>query len=613
LVVIRNKNLDGDYNTLTNKPQINGVELVGDKTSAELKLENELFYKVKAKENITKGTLLQIDGVGTDYIEVVKAQWGMVGSFPQYFIGIATTDIASGNYGTALYFGRIDGINTSSWTDGEYLYVSDSVAGALTNVCATSLVMRKLIVGCVLVVGTSGSIQMRPEDYPGLRDLPDVEISATIHEDDYIAFDTVKSKWTNKTALDLSVYKTYAGFINRTETLIAIDGAGVFSLTPYLGVKTVYINGTKKTLSVTQSITVTDDQTITYIYLDSDAVLQKSTTTWDITSGTNIPVAIVFKDGNTYAMTDERHGYERNKAWHNWAHMNIGAMYKSGLTGTFGNTTLSVTQGVIYDEDIKFDTGGTKTATSLWYRNATNGMRLVRGATACKSVSGGGVLQYDNGSGTLQDVSLNSYTTNWVYCSNDPTEPIYTVIGQNNSNTLTLARNASAPTINLSTAEWKLIYKVIYQHTNGTHAGVFVEATDYRAVQTGVPTASVITDHATLINRDATNSHPATAISYDNGGDTLTNVQTELDSRINKTYTLTIDVGEWSTNSYAQVITGLTDNDLVIIQAPDSYYSDYGLNYTQSTNTITFTVTTTPAISLVIGIGVVKCTAGGAL
>jgi hypothetical protein len=154
---------------------------------------------------------------------------------------------------------------------------------------------------------------------------------------------------------------------------------------------------------------------------------------------------------------------------------------------------------------------------------------------------------------------------------------------------------------------------VIYQRTTGTPAGAYVESADFRTVQTGVPTSASTTDHNALINRDTENSHPASAISYDDGGDTLTNVQSELDGRLNKTYTLTIDVGEWSTNSYAQVVTGLTDNDLVIIQAPDTYYSDYGLSYTQSTNTITFTVTTTPAISLVIGIGVIKCVTGGAL
>lgn len=82
---------------------------------------------------------------------------------------------------------------------------------------------------------------------------------------------------------------------------------------------------------------------------------------------------------------------------------------------------------------------------------------------------------------------------------------------------------------------------------------------------------------------------------------------------VNKTYTLTIDAGEWTANSYAKVITGLTNDDLVMIQAPDNYYSDYGLSYTQSVDTITFTVTSTPISTLTIGIAVTKCTAGGSL
>jgi hypothetical protein len=39
-------------------------------------------------------------------------------------------------------------------------------------------------------------------------------------------------------------------------------------------------------------------------------------------------------------------------------------------------------------------------------------MRLVRGATNVKAISVGGLLQYDNGSGTLQDVSNNNYGVN---------------------------------------------------------------------------------------------------------------------------------------------------------------------------------------------------------
>jgi hypothetical protein len=198
------------------------------------------------------------------------------------------------------------------------------------------------------------------------------------------------------------------------------------------------------------------------------------------------------------------------------------------LTGIFTTTDLSIAQGVIYDEDIRFDTGGTKTATTLWNRNATDGMRMTRGSVVAKGLVGG-VLAYDNGSGTLQPVTNNSYTTNWVFCSNDVEEPIYTVIGQNNDTTIAQARNASFPTINLSTAEWKLIYRVIYRRTTGTPTGEYIEASDFRSVQTGVPTSAVSQDHSALTGRDLANSHPASAIGFTKADTTLSDVQTELE------------------------------------------------------------------------------------
>jgi len=40
----------------------------------------------------------------------------------------------------------------------------------------------------------------------------------------------------------------------------------------------------------------------------------------------------------------------------------------------------------------------------------------------------------------------------------------------------------------------------------------FIEAADFRTVQTGTPTAALTQDHSQLINRDAANSHPQAAI-----------------------------------------------------------------------------------------------------
>ena len=408
--------------------------------------------------------------------------------------------------------------------------------------------------------------------------------------------------------------KTYAGFVNRTDSTISVNSSGMFSIS---GDYTFYVNGVKYVKSGVATTFITADQTLTYIFFNSQGYQSTSTSAWDITSGTYIPIAICFKDGSTYALTDERHGHERNKAWHNWAHMNIGAMYKSGLTGTFATSTLNITQGIIYDEDLIADTGSTRTTCSLWYRNATTGMRLVRASNYAKAVSVGGVLQYDNGSGTLQDVTNNRYATNWVYATNDPTEPIYCVVGQGDYSNLTNARNATAPVINLSTAEWKLIYRVIYQRTTGTPAGTYIESADFRTVQTGVATSASTTDHNALINRDSTNSHPASAISYDNGGDVLTNVQTELAGRLNKTYVVTIATGDWSTDTYTQTITGLTDADFVDIWAAtdtdEGYIDSWGVTWTQSGTTITFTKTGSASTTLSLNMAIIKCTDGGTL
>jgi hypothetical protein len=576
-------------------------------TNSTNQIGQEVWARVRNEtgSQIDNGTPVYITGATGNRPTIAKAQANSESTSLKY-LGLTTDDIPHNEDGFVTVMGTVRGVNTNSYNAGDVLYLSDTVAGGFRTT-RPDAPNTTVVIGMVKVKSGTGQIAVQS------RTLPTIERLSNVYTSSLTSGDTLKysgTRWENSTT---DVYKTFAGFVNRTDSSITINGSGVVTLKPVATSFTVYTMGVKHVLTNTQTVTVTNDQTITYIYLDSAGVLQKSISVWDLTIGTNIPVGIVFKDGSTYALTDERHGHERNKAWHNWAHNNIGAMYKSGLTATFTTSTLSVTQGIIYDEDLQADTGSTRTTCSLWYRNATTGMRLVRGSNYAKAVSIGGILRYDNGSGTLQDVTNNRYATNWVYATNDPTEPIYCVVGQGDYSNLTNARNASAPTINLITAEWKLIYRVIYQRTSGVPAGTYVESADFRTVQTGVPTSAITTDHNALINRETANSHPASAISYDNGGDTLTDIQTELDARINKTYTLTIEVGEWTANSFSQTITGLTSNDLVLIQAADSYYSDYGLDYTQSNNTITFTVTSTPTETLNLGIPVVKCSSGGAL
>ena len=53
-------------------------------------------------------------------------------------IGIATHDIANNTVGKICVFGLVNDLNTSSFTDGQMLYLSATVAGGLTSTIPTS-------------------------------------------------------------------------------------------------------------------------------------------------------------------------------------------------------------------------------------------------------------------------------------------------------------------------------------------------------------------------------------------------------------------------------------------------------------------------------------------
>jgi hypothetical protein len=308
------------------------------------------------------------------------------------------------------------------------------------------------------------------------------------------------------------LFQPFHGFENRTDsTITSADNDGwKFTIVP-VNSYNVWVNKTKLTITESKTVAIPDDLTLYFITMDGNGDLTASTTPWDIEDLENIPVAIFYRDGLEYAKTDERHGYKRNVTWHKWAHNNIGAMYKSGLTGTFLNDSFSIAQGVIADEDINFDTGGTQTTATHWYRASTlDKMRFTRGNSNIYPTVGG-ALAYDN-AGTLAALGNNQYGVYWVYASNDPEEPIYSVVSQAAYSNLNNARNAASPTIYLSTAEWKLIYRVIYRNTSPI---TYIEAADFRTVQTGTPTSATTTDHQALINRDAANAHPAKSILVD--------------------------------------------------------------------------------------------------
>ena len=96
----------------------------------------ELYYPKRTRNmtgfTIPNGTpVMLVGGVGEDsYIAPAIAD----GSIPhEYYAGLTTEAIADGDYGRVLFFGSINDIDTSSYTKGDLLYVSDTTHGAFTT------------------------------------------------------------------------------------------------------------------------------------------------------------------------------------------------------------------------------------------------------------------------------------------------------------------------------------------------------------------------------------------------------------------------------------------------------------------------------------------------
>jgi len=314
------------------------------------------------------------------------------------------------------------------------------------------------------------------------------------------------------------------GFPNRTDSTVTMN-SGSLQIAPVASTFSIWSGGVRFD-KTTESVAISNDNALNFVYYTPSGVLSVSTTAWDLTSNT-VPVHMVYRYGSLYKRYEERHSYIRNRPWHEWAHDTIGTRYHNGLAG---NSTFSIASGAISDEDIDLTIAAATSCTLLYRATGATYMAFENNITTPYKVSGGN-LQYDN-AGTLTNASNNNFVPMWVYGTNAASDdyPIHIVVGQAQYATVAGARNAALPVIPaMQTREWKLLYRTIYQQTAG--GIVYTESADYREVSTGPGSSYTPAVHNDTLQRDATSAHPATSIDYDNitSGYTATNVQDAID------------------------------------------------------------------------------------
>ncbi len=128
----------------------------------------DTFYNVKngTGSTILKGTAVRFDGTDGGSGHLLIAPILANGFYPStYYMGITAEDIGSGDFGKVMQFGKLRGINTNSYTNGDILYVSTSSAGgfqttvptAPNNIIIAAAVVRASNNGTLMVRATLGS------------------------------------------------------------------------------------------------------------------------------------------------------------------------------------------------------------------------------------------------------------------------------------------------------------------------------------------------------------------------------------------------------------------------------------------------------------------------
>lgn len=428
---------DWTDHTLALKPDIANCTL-------QVGQENWIRVVNKTGSTLTDGTIVFVNGAQGNRPTISPADADLVSS--DKVVGVVTADILNNAEGYVTISGIVRGQDTSSFSTGDELWLS-STPGVITNV-KPAPPKHAVRIGYALNSTNSGSILV---------------------------------------AIDCDDIGTHAhanhGIDSTTDNTISFDsGTRTATIAPTGASFIVWHEGNERLLTA-KNVIIPDTTGVYFIYLDASDTLVASTSPWDLLADV-VPVMLVYyyqPSPSDYSMCDERHGKKRNLPWHRWAHLTLGTRYESGLSGTFTNTTLSLTQGVIHDEDIVFSTGSTRTACRLWRYSATNAW-MYSTASSTPYLVNAGTLQYDN-AGTPTNVSVGSYVINDVYATTDTATPIWVRVGVEQFATLAQARAAlTAPTATwngLGAQELKLLYRVIYRNLGGTPT--YIQATDFRS------------------------------------------------------------------------------------------------------------------------------------
>ena len=175
-----------------------------------LQVGQEFVFYAKATEAIANGDAVMFDGAQGDHVLIRKCDMASVGFDTTHILGVATQAFDNNEFGYVTSIGKVRGLNTSAYAEGTILYVSPTVAGALTstNPSGTGHVVQAAAV--LRSHATQGVILVRLTHISELGELDGVAIT-NVSTGQYLTYNG--SSWVN-TTLDTTNWDTAYGWGN---------------------------------------------------------------------------------------------------------------------------------------------------------------------------------------------------------------------------------------------------------------------------------------------------------------------------------------------------------------------------------------------------------------
>ena len=227
----------GTQGTLSWNTDEETVDLIQNGATLQLGQEIHIHVRNNTGATINDGTPVYATGTLGASGRITVAPMIADGSIAaKYFLGVTTEDIANGQDGKVTTFGKIRGLNTSAYTEGQTLFVSTTTAGAFQTTVPVSPNLD-LEVAIVISSKNNGTIFVRAQQGYYLGMLHDVYING-VSDGDLLVYDSANTRWKNESISAITNINLDTVTDNGNTTTNSINvgdiNAGNVTLTGYL-------------------------------------------------------------------------------------------------------------------------------------------------------------------------------------------------------------------------------------------------------------------------------------------------------------------------------------------------------------------------------------------